>query len=67
MYPKKFNRSPVVVRLPRRQPIALRYMLVASGESFGPFKTEAQAAMFAAIRWPKEVPAWHIEKHGYER
>jgi hypothetical protein len=66
MFPKT-NRSPVVLRLPRRKPIALRFMLVAGIESFGPFKTEAQAMIFAAVRWPKEVPAWHIEKHGVER
>lgn len=65
MLPKS-NRSPVVVRLPRRRQIDVHYMLITAGERFGPFKTEAQAAMFAAIRWPKQVPAWHIEKHGYE-
>ncbi len=66
MFPKT-NRVPDVVRLPRRKPIDVQYMLITAGMRFGPFRTEAQAEMFAAVRWPKDVPAWHIEKRGVER
>ena len=65
-----FERPPHVVRLPRKQKqkkMHVSYtLIVSSGETFGPFKSESQAMMFAAVRWPGKVPAWHIEKHSYE-
>ena len=63
------QRPPQVVRLPRRQQKKMHVcytLIVSSGETFGPFKSEAQAMMFAAVRWPREAPAWHIERHSYE-
>jgi hypothetical protein len=64
---KTKSKPHVVVRLPRRRQIHVCYtLIVSSGETFGPFKSEQQAVLFAAVRWPKDVPAWHIEKHGYE-
>ena len=69
MYAKlKPIRTPEVVRLPRKPKIAVSYrLIVANGEQFGPFKSEAQAILFAAVRWPRHVPAWHIERHAYAR
>ncbi len=62
---EKTKAMPRVVVLPRRRKdIDVRYMLITAGARFGPFKSEAQAVLFAAVRWPKRVPAWHIEKRG---
>ena len=63
----KTKAMPRVVVLPRRRRNDVGYMLIAGSESFGPFKSEAQAALFATVRWPKDEPAWHIERRSEKR
>jgi len=67
MFRTRQLRTPEVVRVPRRRQIDVSYMLITARDKFGPFKSEQQAVMFAAIRWPKQVPAWHIERRSEKR
>ncbi len=48
----------------KRKPIADSYLLVTEdGEQFGPFKSQAQANLFAAVRWPAIFENhWRVEK-----
>jgi hypothetical protein len=67
MVPKSKAMPRVVVLPRRRKTIDVRYMLITGTTSFGPFRSEAQAALFATVRWPRHAPDWHIERRGAQR
>ncbi len=62
MVPKSKAMPRVVVLPRRRKTIDVRYMLITAGAQFGPFRSEAQAALFATVRWPRQGPDWHIAR-----